>query len=298
MKPKRFGFTIVELLTVIAIIAMLIGVLIPTLTMIKNKAKITQQQAHFNTIEMAIMAFKNDFGDYPPSATPSGRLSEYTGAQLLTEALVGWDLMGFHPDSDWLPNGFDSFGIDIYQSTIGGPNDTNLEQRKGPYLELSKANVFKARSSTPGTGEALYGPPPAGISLAMDTYVLCDVFAVKKILVRDETKKAGTPILYYKANTSSKTIQGNFHSDKIYNALDNWDLIAEYPILGREDPAEYHPLGNPDPGRACDFFYEYITDKNIPQTVRPWPYRADSYLLISAGPDGEYGTADDVTNFK
>ena len=28
-----------------------------------------------------------------------------------------------------------------------------------------------------------------------------------------------------------------------------------------------------------------------------WPYRADSYILISAGPDGLYGTGDDITNF-
>ena len=297
MKPKRFGFTIVELLTVIAIIAMLIGVLIPTLTMIKNKAKITQQQAHFNTIEMAIMAFKNDFGDYPPSVTPSGWDVGYTGAQLLTEALLGWDLMGFHPDSDWMPDGWNFNDTnDIYQSTFpSGPGDTNLEQRKGPYLELSKANVFKVRSSTPGTSEALYDAA-AGISLAPDTYVLCDVFAVKKILVRDETKKAGTPILYYKANTSSKTIEATPLNNNIYNALDNFALITESPILTRETPPEYHPLGNA--GGAYNFFYEYITDKNIPQTVRPWPYRADSYLLISAGPDGEYGTNDDVTNFK
>jgi len=28
-----------------------------------------------------------------------------------------------------------------------------------------------------------------------------------------------------------------------------------------------------------------------------WPYRPDSYILISAGADGYYGTADDITNF-
>jgi len=28
------------------------------------------------------------------------------------------------------------------------------------------------------------------------------------------------------------------------------------------------------------------------------PARADSYLLISAGADGRYGTADDIANFE
>jgi hypothetical protein len=32
-------------------------------------------------------------------------------------------------------------------------------------------------------------------------------------------------------------------------------------------------------------------------TATKWPYRPDSYILISAGADGLYGTQDDVTNF-
>ena len=28
------------------------------------------------------------------------------------------------------------------------------------------------------------------------------------------------------------------------------------------------------------------------------PYRSDSYILLSAGYDGEYGTDDDIYNFK
>ncbi len=42
-------------------------------------------------------------------------------------------------------------------------------------------------------------------------------------------------------------------------------------------------------------FYEFIRDKKL--ETRDWPYRPDSYILISAGADGVYGTADDITNF-
>jgi hypothetical protein len=38
-----------------------------------------------------------------------------------------------------------------------------------------------------------------------------------------------------------------------------------------------------------------IQDPKITQNV--WPYRPDSYILISAGPDGYYGTADDIHNY-
>jgi hypothetical protein len=37
--------------------------------------------------------------------------------------------------------------------------------------------------------------------------------------------------------------------------------------------------------------------QNAKVTAKRQPYRDDSFLLISAGPDGLYGTGDDVANF-
>jgi hypothetical protein len=64
-----------------------------------------------------------------------------------------------------------------------------------------------------------------------------------------------------------------------------------------------HKLG--DTTNSYEFFYGnpaatppvigYIQDPKV--TARPWPYRPDSYLLISAGADGLYGTPDDICNF-
>ena len=42
-------------------------------------------------------------------------------------------------------------------------------------------------------------------------------------------------------------------------------------------------------------FENMIVNENV-QTIRR-PYRADGYILISAGKDGDFGTADDVFNF-
>jgi hypothetical protein len=51
-----------------------------------------------------------------------------------------------------------------------------------------------------------------------------------------------------------------------------------------------------DPGSSYDFFYrDYIRDPKV--TATDWPYRPDSYILVSAGKDGEYGTDDDIRNF-
>ena len=67
VKRKKSAFTLVELLIVLGIIAILVSLLIPALTMVRKMAKETQQKAQITTIELAIVAFKNDYGDYPPS---------------------------------------------------------------------------------------------------------------------------------------------------------------------------------------------------------------------------------------
>ena len=98
---NRKAFTIVELLTSVAIIALLWVSCCLQSAMIRTKAKETAQKAQFSTIEMALDAFKQDYGDYPPSnwsgCSACYHDYNYCGAQKLTEALLGWDLMGFHP---------------------------------------------------------------------------------------------------------------------------------------------------------------------------------------------------------
>ena len=95
MNCKKTGLTLVEILIVLGIIALFVGLLIPALTVVKNTAKDVKQKAQLNSIQIALMTFKNDDGDYPPSNWMLN--SDYCGAQKLAEALMGWDLLGFHP---------------------------------------------------------------------------------------------------------------------------------------------------------------------------------------------------------
>ncbi|MDT8300854.1 MAG: type II secretion system protein [Sedimentisphaerales bacterium] len=277
MKRKRTGFTIVELLAALGIIALMVSLLIPALNVVRNKAKETKQRAQFMTINLALEAFKNDYGDYPPSDwTPAQFTGDYCGAQKLAEALIGWDLLGFHPKSDFRSNGRNDNLDYIYDVN----NPVYFDQRKGPYLELATTSAFRL-----GNFSAFYpGLYNNTAPLAPNTFVLCDVFGNNKVtLSNGKTAKAGAPILYYRANSSGKTIY------EIYNALDN-DAIVN---VKQTADAKIHALA--DPGGNYQYFYNYILDPKI--TARPWPYRPDSYILISAGADGLYGTGDDVHNF-
>ena len=278
MRRKRTGFTIVELLAALGIIALMVGLLIPALSMVRDTARQTKQKAQFTTIGLALTAFKNDYGDYPRSdwPLPPAPGSDYCGAQKLAEALVGWDLLGFHPKSDFRSNGRNDDGEFIYDAN----NPIFFDQRRGPYLELATFDAFRLGNISILNPGLFFDTRP----LAPNTFVLCDVFGEKKIMLSNgKTVRAGAPILYYRANTSAKTIR------EIYNAQDNDVLIQ---IKQQTDNKE-QPLSRP--AGQFQYFYDYIRDPKI--SARPWPYRPDSYILISAGADGLYGTSDDIRNF-
>lgn len=266
-----------ELLVVLSIIALLVGLLIPAFTVVQRSAREAKQQAQFTAIDLALTAYKNDFGDYPPSELSAGH-ADYCGAQKLTEALLGWDLLGFHPRSNFRSNGYNDDGVFVYDAD----DSVLFDQRKRPYLDLAGDNVFRLGNMTNVQG--LFNDTGY---LAPETYVICDVFGFKKVkLINGKAVNAGAPILYYKANESETSI------DKIYNPFDN-DILIQVKEQADNRGDGWHPLGVAN--NNYEFFYNYIRDPK--RDARVWPYRADSYILISAGADGRYGTSDDIRNF-
>jgi hypothetical protein len=150
--------------------------------------------------------------------------------------------------------------------------------------------------------------------------VFCDVYRVRKIIdITGKPITAGAPILYYKANTAYKTIDPNaLISQRIYDCRDNRPLmdLGKLTVNGVAS-STLHPLSY-DPGSSLKYPVFYNTKypdsppylpatyggsgigygiRNPKVTTNYWPYRPDSYILISAGPDGFYGTADDIHNY-
>jgi type II secretory pathway pseudopilin PulG len=302
---NKTGFTIVELLTVMSIIVILIGLLVPALNAARRYASDVKQKAQFHSIDAALELFKNDFGDYPDSATLSATVATgldeagqpYPGAARLCEAMVGQDLLGFYPGSHFRADCTIDGTIPAYSTASSwatlSPADvaTNLQSRKGPYLPLDKANAYKLSD--------IYGSTAVTAPLTND-FVLCDEYA--RVKNATTGKRIGVPILYYKANTLGTRHDANFppaagpppdSKGQFYNYLDN-DYLVQLPMPW--NPSATNPLNSTPPG-AVFYGDSYIRNLNIPGNVSR-PYRSDSYILISAGYDGLYGTVDDVFNFE
>ena len=282
---SRFrGDSVTVVLVVLLLIVLTFMFLLPRILNPPHRINgyFVKQIAQFHSIDAAIELFRADKGVYPPSDAldEDGRL--YCGAMKLSEAMMGRDLMGFHPDSVFRSDGTDSKGNILYpkSDTVSGEAYTeSLSSRKGPYLPFGNANAL--------TLADLYGAGNTG-SFDPNNYVLCDVFLHVK--VQGKRRKVGMPVLYYKADTSKTAhdINDPNNPENIYNYKDNHDLLA-LGVPGK--PGQKHPLyENPK------IFYEMT--KNDRVAGPSVPNRADMYILLSAGRDGLYGTKDDIANFQ
>jgi hypothetical protein len=144
----------------------------------------------------------------------------------------------------------------------------------------------------------LYGAPEP------KTYVLADSFG--KVTHAKTKKKTGMPILYYKANTSGtlhpldeKTdFNSLMWSSCVFDVRDNHGLLRfqPYQLSGTRVPPDSWAL-------TANWykFYEMTVNPdhlNEDKLELSRPYRSESFILQSAGPDGVYGTPDDVFNFE
>ena len=287
---RKAGFTIVELLTVMSIIIILMGLLAPAMNRVRRYAWRVRQKNQFHSINIALELFRAEFEVYPDSGELDPAGVPYCGAMKLAEAMFGQDLLGFHPDSRFRADGTidGTAATQLYPDPAPPPPlppayVENLKTRKEPYLPLEQANVYKL--------EYLFAN--AATAFNEERFVLCDVY--NRVVNTQTGKRVGMPLLYYRANTSNTRhdpadlpVPGN-DKGQIYNYLDNNQLVG----LGKPwDPPPGTPhtlMTNPKK------FYESTWNESITSIERP--YRMDSFILLSAGFDGEYGTPDDLFNF-
>ena len=259
---KTKGFTLIELLVVVAIIALLVGIMVPAVQNALDKAKDTVVRTELKSIELGLNLFKSDFGAYPSSDD-----AIKPGAQLLSDVIAGVDLRGYEdPDTGVRKDPHIEVGdIEFVVFDPDGDDDDDLDD------DGNESNVIKCKWNEP----ILYY---AAIEGARPTWQISDIEA---------------------ATTGERGIYDANDNDNLFSDYDAVDHSADTLADDTTDDVT-HPIDGDTYNCEYKEFYQYILNPDVPSdsVTGPCPYKVDSFILISAGKDGEYGTDDDVTNFK
>jgi prepilin-type N-terminal cleavage/methylation domain-containing protein len=380
VRTARPGFTLVELLTVVAIIVLLIGILVPAIGAVRDKAKASATAATIGSLSTGLETFRADQrigGAYPPSASDffqgnagSGPLTytvnnpyrvnppqsdsppnmdhvEISGAGLLVWAMAGADLLGtagFRPTRDARARQF--WSLDADNIAGGSPATSGLHaldgnrNRQPMHQRVSLVDTSKIRVSKwdPNAQTESGGPGSFVIEAEKDASDAVGQRPPKRNypMFLDGW---GYPILYWRADPAGAVAvdKGPHVADTgtptadnrgMYHFWDNGSLLVDrnntqYFGSGYATPAAparqnkplllttrgYNSGATPQhklnyfgqnrpaqPTQLQSNFAEYVRNKAT--TARVQPQRADSFLLVSPGSDGIFGTADDVTNFE
>jgi len=325
---KSRAFTLIELLIVIGIIVVLVGILIPVAGKVREAVNTANTRQMIQRIEAGINAYYSDFGAYPgPIANAQVRpfttavpaintinltytnvpstpaVSAVTASENLFLGLAGGLEITVNTAS---PPAVNAFRYNYNNaSTFVGPGNLNPGniKRINPYInaEVNETTLGVANEARPsGTigqwmtagsggfvGDSIIPefldkyPRPAPI-----VYMRANRGAANFLDPAINPWNTTTPPLSgtYQYNPAAAIyVYGGSQTPAVGSAMDGaWNIIlSDYPISAPYTSKEQTYFGNASAS-----------------TTVATPAQKDGYILISAGPDGRFGTRDDVTNFR
>jgi hypothetical protein len=321
-------------MVVVAIIALLIGLLVPAISAVRKQAKVADTKALFATLTQGNEQFRTNEaigGSYIPSATDSlaSPDSQYSsmynvmagpfqsvggeqyllanGANLLVYGLAGADGLGTAGFLDLDRDGAWCNDIHDVESSGDEPDgayaldpDTRdpLQPRHGPYISDDAFSRIKTMEQVAEDGVVVDG-------------CLNDACRSQKVFV----DAWGQPVLYYRARKAARFMVTNPGGDEIgvFDQRDNAFYTGSHDVgagdingldmgAGKGHKIDTSEFPEPNPNNSdlagSDFdntFERFIWDQSVPQ--KNVPVNRETFLLISAGADALYGTTDDVVNW-
>ncbi|MEM3423916.1 MAG: prepilin-type N-terminal cleavage/methylation domain-containing protein [Nitrososphaeria archaeon] len=158
MKRKERAFTLIELMVVIGIIIVLVSVSVPAYGYMQSRAKVASVSEDVQNIGKAIVAFKSDWGQFPPSSYDALK-SELTASSGATVNITGKNTM--HGDSAPIQyldsSAFDAFEKKIKDVSYSSSGDSftlscTVESMFGDKVITLKDGVLLIAGSSGGSG--------------------------------------------------------------------------------------------------------------------------------------------------
>ncbi len=253
---KRQGFTVLELIVVIALIALLAGILIPALAWAIRDAKGVSATGQMRGIAEALDVYHSDLGGFPDSTdvdagvSLNGSMPQNAAYDLMAESLTGY-----------LPAQYDS---------------------------LRDYKQWQASLSTP---TPLPQPPDMGFEPSMVLPKIYAPFMPIKYLMKDPFR--GNPSVYYFPDgfngNGASTVKSNpilYYSvcGQPGNTFSDTPGMATF--CGLDNSAWVDNLGTTNkPVDPASRYVQGINLVDIPVLNVPVCHH---FLLVSAGPDGQF----------